>query len=141
MRFVPMMRDYDDDLDLFDDVFSTPFFKGNEGLMKTDVTEKDGRYYLTMDLPGFKKEDVKVSLYNGNLTIEASRSNSNDEKDTKGNVIRQERYSGSCSRAFYVGKSVHDSDIHASFDNGVLKIDIPTEQQKEVEEKKLIAIE
>ncbi len=138
MKFMPAFR-RDDDLDLFDDVFSAPFFD-KEGLMKTDITEKDGRYNLAMDLPGFRKEDVKVSLYDGTLTIEASRNNNSEEKDRKGNVIRQERYSGSCSRSFYVGKNVKESDIHASFHDGVLKIDLPSENEKSAEEKKEISI-
>ena len=139
MRFMPTVK-RDEDFDLFDDVFNAPFF-GREALMKTHITEKDGKYQLEMDLPGYKKEDIKLSLYNGNLTIEANHNESNEEKDTKGNVVRQERFTGSCTRTFYVGENAKESDVSASFKDGVLKIEVPSENDKIEAEKKLIRIE
>ncbi len=123
--------------DLWDNVF-TGF--SNNRLMRTDVHEKDGKYIMDIDLPGFKKEDVKISLYNGNLTISAEKNESDEEKDSKGNLIRQERYSGSCTRSFYVGDSIRENDIQASFNNGILTISVPTEEHKEETEKKYIDI-
>ena len=123
--------------DLWDNVFTG--FNTNR-LMKTDVHEKDGKYIMDIDRPGYKKDDVKISLYNGNLTISAEKNESNDEKDAKGNLIRQERYSGSCSRSFYVGDSIRDNDIQASFKDGILTITVPTEAHKEETEKKYIDI-
>ena len=123
--------------DLWDNVFTG--FNTNR-LMKTDVHEKDGKYIMDIDLPGYKKDDVKISLYNGNLTISAEKNESNDEKDAKGNLIRQERYSGSCSRSFYVGDSIRDNDIQASFKDGILTITVPTEAHTEETEKKYIDI-
>ncbi len=123
--------------DLWDNVF-TGF--SNNRLMRTDVHEKDGKYVMDIDLPGYKKEDVKISLYNGNLTISAEKNESDEEKDSKGNLIRQERYSGSCTRSFYVGDSIRESDIQASFNNGILTITVPTEEHKEETEKKYIDI-
>lgn len=123
--------------DLWDNVF-TGF--SNNRLMRTDVHEKDGKYVMDIDLPGFKKEDVKISLYNGNLTISAEKHESDEEKDAKGNLIRQERYSGSCSRSFYVGDSIRENDIQASFNDGILTITVPTEEHKEETEKKYIDI-
>ena len=126
--------------DLFDNMFRAPVF-GGQPLMKTDVREKDGKYYLDIEMPGYKKEDVKISLYNGTLTVTAETHTSNEEKDDQGRMLRQERYSGSCSRSFYVGDGIKDSDVHAAFEDGILKIDIPTEQKKEEEEKKFISIQ
>ena len=123
--------------DLWDNVFTG--FNTNR-LMKTDVHEKDGKYIMDIDLPGYKKDDVKISLYNGNLTISAEKNESNEEKDAKGNLIRQERYSGSCSRSFYVGDSIRDNDIQASFKDGILTITVPTEAHTEETEKKYIDI-
>ena len=125
--------------DLFDNMFRAPVF-GGQSLMKTDVREKDGKYILDVEMPGYKKEDVKISLYNGTLTISAERHSSNEEKDDAGRMIRQERYSGNCSRSFYVGDGIKDTDVHASFNDGILKIELPTEQKKEEEEKKFIDI-
>lgn len=139
MRFMPTLR-RDEDYDLFDDVFNAPFF-GKEALMKTDITEKDGKYHLAMELPGYNKEDVKISLYNGDLTIEASRNSTNDEKDAKGNVVRQERYTGSCTRTFYVGEDVKETDIHAGFKDGILEIEVPSDHEQIASTKKMISIE
>ncbi len=137
MNLFPSMKD--EDCELFDDVFGVPTF-GRAPLMRTDVHEKDGKYVMEMNLPGIKKEDVKISLKDGNLSIEAATNSSKDEKDKDGNVIRQERFSGSCSRTFYVGTQVKDSDVHATMENGVLKIEVPSEKAKEIEDTKYIDI-
>lgn len=112
------------------------------GLMQTDITEKDDSYEVTMNLPGFKKEDVRGELKDGYLVVSATTNTSNDEKDSEGRYIRRERYSGSCSRSFYVGSQITQEDIKAKFENGVLKIDVPKKEAKPViEDKKYIAIE
>ena len=134
MRFVPARNN-----DLFDSFFDDMFPTFNTAsVMRTDIREKDGNYLLDIDLPGYKKEDIKISLYNGNLTIQAEHNDSKEEKDAKGNVIRQERYSGTCSRTFYVGESIRESDIHAAYENGILTLQIPTEQKKEAEHAELV---
>ena len=139
MMFMPSIRN---DFDLFDDVFHDSFFGNGSGLMRTDVAEKDGKYVMTMDLPGYRKEDIRMSLKNGNLTISASHHESNEEKDAKGNIIRQERYAGSCSRTFYVGEKVKQEDIHASFKDGELIVELPDEKAlPEKEEQKYISID
>lgn len=139
MKFFPRTTSFFDDA--FDDVFSTPFFKGsNEVSMKTDISEKDGNYLLDIELPGCKKEDIKMELDEGYLTISASRNTSNEEKDDKGNIIRQERYSGTYQRSFYVGEDLTETDIKASYDNGELKIIVPKKEAK-IPEKKYISIE
>lgn len=107
--------------------------------MKTDIKETDEGYELTVELPGFKKEDVNAELSHGYLMITASKNEEKEEKDEKSRYLRRERYSGSCSRSFYVGENYTPEDIKAAFENGVLKIDLP-KQAKPVEEKKSITI-
>lgn len=142
MRFMPDVRD---DFDLFDDVFDNGFdvpMFNQEPVLKTDVVEKDGKYIMKTDLPGFAKNDVKVTLENGTLSIHAARHENKDEKDKKGKVLRRERRYGSYSRSFYVGNQVKDSDVKANYNNGVLTIELPAkEDKKEIPEKKYIAIE
>lgn len=112
------------------------------GLMKTDVKETDNAYELAMDLPGYGKNEVKAELKNGYLIIHASKEEKEDEKDKEGKYIRRERYYGSCSRSFYVGKDVTENDIKAKFDNGILRITVPKKEAKpEIEEKKYISID
>lgn len=139
MKFFPRTTSFFDDA--FDDVFNTPFFRGtSEAPMKTDITEKDGNYLLDIELPGCNKEDIKMELDDGYLTIMASRNSSKEEKDEKGNVIRQERYSGTFQRSFYVGEDVSEHDIKASYDNGELKVVVPKKEAR-IPEKKYISIE
>lgn len=111
-------------------------------LMKTDVKENEAGYELAIDLPGYKKENVQAELKDGYMTIQASMNESKDEQDENGAYIRRERYSGSCSRSFYVGEDVTQEDIKAKFEDGILKIFVPkVETKPAVEEKKYIAIE
>jgi len=118
--------------------YTSPF----NGIMKTDVKETENGFELDIDLPGYQKEDVKAQLEDGYLTISASSVNSNDEKDSNGKYIRRERYSGTCSRSFYVGEDVTQEEIKAKFENGILKLQIPKKEEKEkLPEKKYIAIE
>lgn len=128
---------------LFDDWMRFPFGSHNESsLMKTDIRDNEGSYELDIDMPGFSKEDIKVELKDGYLTISASTKTDNDEKDENGKYIRRERYMGSCSRRFHVGDSVKQEDIKAKFENGILKLSVPKEEaQPKVEENKYIAIE
>ncbi len=142
--------------DLFEDFFDEPFFRGKNlekmekelygkksSLMKTDVKENEKEYKLEMDLPGFQKEDIKVSLENGYLTISASHTSEQEEKDEEsGKYIRRERYSGACQRSFFVGDNITEEDIKGSFKHGTLKLTIPKMEVKPaVEEKKYISIE
>ena len=126
----------------FDDmVHDSLFLSKNSDHMRTDIREQDGNYVLDMELPGFKKEDIQMELKNGYLNIQASRKNSNEEKDDSGNLIRQERFFGSCSRSFYVGEGIRQEDIKATFENGELKITFPKEDPKAVEQRKFISID
>ena len=111
-------------------------------LMKTDIKELDNGYELEIDLPGFKKDEVKAELNNGYLTVSAAKGLDEDKEDKKtGKYIRRERYAGSMSRSFYVGENMKEEDIHAKYENGILTLDVPKEQKKAVSEKRYIAIE
>ena len=96
-----------------------------------------------MDLPGFKKEEISISLEDGNLTIQAAKGLDEDEKEKKsGRYIRRERYAGACSRSFYVGEGVTEEDIKAEFKHGILTLVVPKKEAKSaVPERKFIAIE
>ena len=112
-------------------------------LMLTDIKESHKGYELEMDLPGFKKEEIKASIENGYLIISAEKGLEKDEKESEGKkYICRERYTGSCQRAFYVGDDIEKDDIKASFKHGILHLDIPKKQPKpQVEENKFISIE
>lgn len=139
---------------MFDDFMDFPFnddFWGRKNplygknakrMMKTDIRETEGSYELDVDLPGFKKDEIKASLENGYLTISAAKGLDKDEKDKDGKYIRQERYAGAMSRSFYVGDEVTQEDIKAKYEDGILKLSIPKKEKKPaVEQDNHIAIE
>ena len=137
---------FDDWMDFpFDDDFfgrKNPLYgKHAKNMMKTDVRETDNGYELDIDLPGFKKDEISVQLKDGYLTISAAKGLDKDEKEKDGKYIRRERYAGTMSRSFYVGEGVEQDDIHAKYENGILKLSIPKKDAKEVEQKKYISIE
>ena len=138
---------------LFDDWMGFPF-RGFESdvdhklygkhaarLMKTDLKEQDDGYELSVDLPGFTKDQIELNLEKGYLTVSATKGVDKDETDKKGRVIRQERYAGAMQRSFYVGEEVVETDIKAKFEDGVLKLSIPKKEAEKVETAKTIAIE
>ena len=128
---------------LLDDFFRFPYVSyERNGYLNTDIKDTDQGYELTMNMPGVKKEDVKAELKDGYLTIQASTSRNNEEKNKEGKYIRKERYSGTFSRSFYVGDDVKQEDIKAKFEDGTLKLLVPKKEEKpEAEEKKYITIE
>ena len=144
--------------DFFDDLFDFPMLDDKAmqkaqkklygrhaaNMMKTDVQEHDDHYEVDIDLPGFKKDELSLELKDGYLVITAAKGLDKDEKEKKtGNFGRRERYAGSMSRSFYIGEDIKEEDIHAKYESGVLKLNVPKleENQPQVEEKKVIAIE
>ena len=132
---------------LLDDFFDYPeksfsFRTSNaNGLMKTDIKEKENAFEVSIALPGVKKDDIEIELKDEYLTVSATSNMKKDEEDKKSNYIRRERYYGSCSRSFYVGDAVTENDIKASYEDGILTLDIPkVEKKPEPEVKKLIPI-
>lgn len=138
MMMVPRRNGFD----IFDEVFNEPFFTKKENkLMKTDVREKDGNYVLDIDLPGYNKEDIKIDLTDGYLTVTAKREEHKEENEHHGNYIHKERFFGECSRSYYAGENVKEEDIKANFKNGTLEITFPKEDAKKIDEgKKYIEI-
>ncbi len=138
-------------MDVFND-FDRDFFRGfgrpehmlygknASRMMKTDVKETEEGYELDVDLPGFAKDEIRLDLANGYLTISTEKNLENkDEK--KGRVLRQERWSGTMSRSFYVGEYLTEEDIKARYENGVLSLKIPKKEAPKAPEKKTILIE
>lgn len=127
-------------LQTWDELFRDPFFRREE-TMKTDVKEVDGRYYLSMELPGYTKQDIKIEHENGYLTISAQKNEVREQKNDAGTIIHQERSYGSCKRSFYIGDAVKREDIKAAYKDGVLELNFPSEQEHPAIEQKTIAIE
>ena len=133
------------DNSLLDNFFSVPSDtyrnKSNTtGLMQTDIKESDTEYEIIVNLPGFKKENVKGELKDGYLVITAT--NAEDETDKNVKYRCRERYSGGCSRSFYVGEEITQQDIKARFENGVLTFIVPKiDKTARAKETKFISID
>ena len=146
-----MPRIFDDDF--FDDWMNWPlnrsladtehklYGKHANHLMKTDIREHEDHFVVEMDLPGFKKDEIELSLEKGYLTISAQKGLDKEEKDKKGRIIRQERYAGAMQRSFYVGTGLTEEDVKAKFEDGVLTLTVPKKAAPKLPEKKTILIE
>ena len=130
----------------FDDFFRAPFWSTSDvgsttKIMKTDVQETDNGYIISMDLPGFDKENIQIELKEGYLTISASKSSADEEQNPNGKYIRKERFEGSCKRSFYIGEYANEENIKAAYNNGVLKLEVPKEPEVVPEAPKRISID
>ena len=123
------------------DVEKKLYGKNAARVMKTDLKEHEDGYELSVDLPGFKKDQIQLQLSNGYLTVSAAKGVEEEGKDQKGRLVHQERFSGSMSRSYYVGENLEEEDIKARFENGVLTLDFPKAEQKKLPERKTIQIE
>ncbi len=125
-------------------------------VMKTDVKETETGYELDIDLPGYSKDQISAELKDGYLTISAKKEtdsaknaseNAEDasaeaKPEDSGRYIRRERYFGSCSRSYFVGKDLELEDIKARFENGILKVSVPKKEAKpKIEENRFVTIE
>lgn len=128
----PLMREY--------------FGKGNflygkhaKHLLRTDVRETEDAIEADIDLPGFKKDEIQVHLENGYLTVSAEKHA--DKQAGKGKYLRQERYSGTVSRTFYVGDTLKPDDVKAKYEDGVLVVSLSKKAPEAIEQRSQIAIE
>ena len=137
MMLVPRRSNFD----IFDDFFEDGFpSKKERNLMRTDIREKKDKYLIDIDLPGFDKENINLTLNNGYLNISAKLEKENNY-DHEEKYVHRERFYGECSRSFYVGDDITEEDIGAEFKNGILKIEIPKkEENKKLPETKRIEI-
>ena len=138
---------------LFDDFFGFPDWREFRNIdrklyghnaareMKTDVHEHEDHYEMHIDLPGFKKDEITLTLENGYLTVAAAKGLDVDKENKKGKVIRQERYAGAMQRSFFVGEQLTEEDIGAKYEHGVLSLTIPKKEVQKLPEKKVIMIE
>lgn len=123
---------------LFDDFFSPSFVTTNVNpSMRTDIIEKENEYVLEIELAGYTKDDVKLSVDEGYLKVEANKVIERDDSTDK--VVHKERYYGSHSRSFYIG-NVNEELIQAKFNDGILSINVPKEQLKLEDKTKYISI-
>ena len=129
MMMIPRRNDFD----LLSEMFRDPFFDERESrVMKTDIKEKKDKYIIDIDLPGYEKENIKLEVEDGYLTVHATIDSDKEDKE-EGKYVRKERLVGECSRSFYVGENVKEDEVKASFKNGTLKLVVSKKDQKELD--------
>ena len=133
------MFDFDDFDKEFNRMMRPLYGKHAQNMMKTDVRETEDSYELDIDLPGFKKDEITIQLDNGYLSISASKGLDKNEENKDGKYIRRERYAGAMQRSFYVG-DIPSGDVHAKYEDGILKISLPKQEKKELPKSTTIAI-
>jgi len=139
MSLVPAKQLFD--IDRFFDDFWAPVSRETSPVNdffapRVDIVERDDHYEITAELPGINKDDIHVTLENGVLTIEAETSQeAKEEKD--GKVIRQERRYGKYLRRFNLSDNVHEEDIKATFDDGILKLTAPKAAEEKPQQKRI----
>ena len=102
-------------------------------IMNTDIIEKENGYELQIDLPGVKKEDIKIEMNKNLINISVSISKSSDEENKK--YIRKERFTGEIKRSFNIGEDIDEDNINASFENGILYLNLPKKEENDSNKK------
>ena len=119
--------------DAFDDFFKPFTLMPSVNNMRTDVREREDGYDISIDMPGFEKKDINLTLNKGYLKVEANREQKDEDKDS---FIRRER-SYSCSRSYFVGENITEEDVKAKYENGTLTLSIPKNEKKELPVKQI----
>lgn len=102
-------------------------------IMNTDIIEKENGYELQIDLPGVKKEDIKIEMNKNLINISVNISKSSDEENKK--YIRKERFTGEIKRSFNIGEDIDEDNINASFENGILYLNLPKKEENDSNKK------
>ena len=130
MKFAPSVKE-GKFLDCFDDPFFESWFDcpvakfgKNMHRMKTDIIETEKDYLIKIDVPGYKKDEIKIHVGDIYLTVYATKEEAKEETDAKGKYVHRERFRGTCSRSFYIGK-VNEDEIKARYEDGTLNITVP----------------
>ena len=110
----------------FEEMSRSFWDNNNVSAFRTDITEKDGKYVLEADLPGFKKEDISVDIDKDCLTITAEHK-SEEKEENADSYIRRERFYGSYTRSFNV-KGIDTEAITAAYNDGVLTLTMPKKE-------------
>ncbi len=135
-HYLQTRNDNYDLFDVFDDFFKPVFYENGRDL-RTNIKETDKEYELDLELPGYGKDEIKVSLDSGYLTVSASK----QKKEEDGKKYIRREISESASRSYYVGTGVAQEQIKAKFNNGILSLTIPKEQPEQKKTDKYIDIE
>ena len=140
MKTYLQKRNNGDVFDVFEDFFKPMFYDEQLDSMRTDIKETDDDYKLSIEMPGFKKDEIKVSLDNGYLTVSAEKAEKEEEGKEKSAKYLRRECRVSCQRSYYVGEQVQEESVKAKYENGMLHLTVPKEEPKKIASRS-IAIE
>jgi len=131
-----------------DDFFSGNWLKNffdlpiitSSNVLKTNIRKEGRNYIYEIDVPGYNKEDISVNYEDGYIIIEVKSTKESKNSYSGDTYVRQERYSGSCSRSFYIGE-IDESKIEAKYHNGILCVSFPDEENTQKIKAKKINIQ
>lgn len=132
-RYLP--ERYHDERSLFeafDDFFKPVFFDEHRD-MRTDIRETDEGYRLDIEMPGFRKDQIKVSLEEGYLTVSGNRRAAEEDKNGKGEKYLRKEISETFQRSYYVGTEVEEESVKAKYDNGILSLTVPKSKPRQIQ--------
>ena len=141
----PRLMNPFDPFETFDSLFSNVVPRPHSTMsqyMRSDVKEREDGFEIAIDLPGFRKESISASLDQGYLTVKASNepvpaaaagnAEAPAEKPADCTFLCKERFTGSCSRTFFLGEDILEDAVKAKFDDGVLTISVPKKPKEPV---------
>lgn len=133
-NYIQKRNNYQHDpfFDAFDDFFKPMFYDDRADSMRTDIKETENGYQLDVEMPGFDKKDIKISLENGYLTVSAEKSSREEENKDKNEKYIRKECTVSCSRSYYVGDDIERENVKAKYDNGMLTLTVPKSQPKQL---------
>lgn len=135
MKAYVQKRSAGDIFDAFNDFFKPMFYDEHLDSMKTDIKETENEYQLEIEMPGFKKEEIKVSLENGYLTVGAEKTAKQEEGGENASRYLRKECSVSCQRSYYVGDDVEQENVKAKYENGMLCLTVPKQSPKKIAPK------
>ncbi len=119
--------------DALDNFFRPLFYDEKFDSMRTDIKETEDAYVMEVELPGFEKSDISVEYENEYITVRAEKVEKEEDKNDNKNYIRKERRM-SCQRSYYVG-DIQENAVKASYQNGILSVCVPKEDDKKSQKK------
>ena len=133
-NYIQKRNNYQHDpfFDAFDDFFKPVFYDDRADSMRTDIKETENGYQLDVEMPGFDKKDIKISLENGYLTVSAEKSSREEENKDKNEKYISKECTVSCSLSYYVGDDIERENVKAKYDNGMLTLTVPKSQPKQL---------
>lgn len=116
---------------MFDNVFGTPLMSAATNTLPIDLTETESSLILRASVPGFSRDQVRIEVHEGVLTIAAERSENSEQRSDGERVLRRERRFGSLTRRIALPETINHDAITASLENGEITVTLPKQPRSQ----------